>query len=110
DPARPVAEGKMLRPLFDALAVLVIRLPPLRVRPDDLPALADALLRRTGAPARELTAEAWECVRAYAWPGNLRELSAALARAKGNQSRAAELLSVWRPRLLRRIKALGLEE
>jgi transcriptional regulator with PAS, ATPase and Fis domain len=33
----------------------------------------------------------------------------ALERAGGNQSKAAELLGVWRPRLIRRIKALGLE-
>ena len=32
----------------------------------------------------------------------------ALRRAKGNRSRAAELLEVWRPRLLRRMKALGI--
>src|SRR5262249_34972491 len=34
---------------------------------------------------------------------------AALKKAKGNQTRAAELLSIWRPRLIRRIKALGIE-
>ncbi len=39
-----------------------------------------------------------------------RMIRLALERANGNQSRAAELLSVWRPRLLRRIKALGLDD
>ena len=34
----------------------------------------------------------------------------ALERAGGNKSKAAELLGVWRPRLLGRIKALGLDE
>jgi transcriptional regulator with PAS, ATPase and Fis domain len=34
----------------------------------------------------------------------------ALDRADGNRSKAAELLGVWRPRLLARIKALGLDE
>jgi DNA-binding NtrC family response regulator len=34
----------------------------------------------------------------------------ALEKCKGNQSRAAELLGIWRPRLIRRIKALGLDE
>jgi transcriptional regulator with PAS, ATPase and Fis domain len=114
-----------------------------------------------------LTPEASDCVRAYHWPGNLRELyrtllaagkraskdrvdvadlplavrqgkaaaeapskaspmqvppldtlledierrmiRLALERTGGNQSKAAELLGVWRPRLIRRIKALGLE-
>ena len=32
----------------------------------------------------------------------------ALKRAKGNKSRAADLLSIWRPRLLRRMEALGI--
>jgi transcriptional regulator with PAS, ATPase and Fis domain len=37
-----------------------------------------------------------------------RLIQRALERARGNKSRAAELLSVWRPRLLRRMQALGL--
>jgi len=38
-----------------------------------------------------------------------RMIRLALRRAGGNQSKAAEMLAVWRPRLIRRIKALGLE-
>ena len=34
----------------------------------------------------------------------------ALRKARGNRSRAAELLSIWRPRLLRRMEALGIQE
>ncbi len=34
----------------------------------------------------------------------------ALRRAKGNRSRAAELLEIWRPRLLRRMEALGITD
>src|SRR5207248_8117300 len=37
-----------------------------------------------------------------------RLIGLALRKARGNKSRAAELLSVWRPRLLRRLEALGL--
>ena len=39
-----------------------------------------------------------------------RMIRLAREKAKRNQSRAAELLSIWRPRLIRRIKALGLED
>jgi len=39
-----------------------------------------------------------------------RLLLLALRRAGGNRSRAAELLSIWRPRLLRRMEALGIRE
>ena len=34
----------------------------------------------------------------------------ALRRARGNKTRAAELLSIWRPRLLRRMEALGIAD
>jgi DNA-binding NtrC family response regulator len=39
-----------------------------------------------------------------------RLIQVALQRARGNKSRAAELLAVWRPRLLRRMEALGLDQ
>jgi DNA-binding NtrC family response regulator len=39
-----------------------------------------------------------------------RLIDLALRRSRGNKTRAAELLSVWRPRLLRRIEALGLDQ
>jgi transcriptional regulator of acetoin/glycerol metabolism len=39
-----------------------------------------------------------------------RLIEVALRRARGNKSRAAEILSVWRPRLLRRMEALGIEK
>jgi DNA-binding NtrC family response regulator len=170
DPAADARSGRLLETLYTGLNVLTIPLPPLRERPAELPRLVETMLRRAapvlGRTLAGLTADAWECVRAYNWPGNLRELYAtllrsggratgehidagdlplavrqartaaempprppsalppldqvleevekrlirlALERAQGNQSRAAEMLSVWRPRLLRRIKALGLD-
>jgi DNA-binding NtrC family response regulator len=39
-----------------------------------------------------------------------RLIQIALVMAKGNKSRAAEILEIWRPRLTRRIEALGIEE
>jgi DNA-binding NtrC family response regulator len=39
-----------------------------------------------------------------------RLIEVALSRARGNKTRAAELLAVWRPRLLRRMEALGIEQ
>ena len=38
-----------------------------------------------------------------------RLIELALKRSGGNQSKAAEMLGVWRPRLIRRIKALGID-
>ena len=39
-----------------------------------------------------------------------RLIQLALRKAKGNRSRAAELLSIWRARLIRRMEALGIED
>ena len=171
DPAEEVRAGRMLDELYSALAVLTLYVPPLREHRADLPALVDRLLQRCnsegGPPIHGLSADAWEVVRDYAWPGNLRELYAvlssarrrrrtdrigaadlpaafklrrrmeetpgrrperplpldalleaaerrlidmALRRARGKKYRAAEILEIWRTRLIRRMKALGLDD
>ncbi len=171
DPLEEVGAGRLLDELYSSLAVLTLSVPPLRERVADLPSLVDRLLQRCNAegPAqvKGLTADAWEVIRAHAWPGNLRELHAVLAgarrhartdritagdlpaalrlqrrmeetpappraqplpldalleeaerrlmelairRAGGNKKRAADLLSIPRPRIWRRLKALGMLE
>jgi two-component system response regulator AtoC len=78
DLAGMVREGRFREDLFYRLNVIPLRLPPLRARPGDLPALLGYFLHafaeqygREPAPApSELLAAA----RAYAWPGNVREL------------------------------------
>ncbi|HUH05660.1 MAG TPA: sigma 54-interacting transcriptional regulator [Kofleriaceae bacterium] len=72
--------------LFQLLAVLPVRLPPLRERAEDLPLLVshaleqlDARDRRAGA--RLLAAESIERLRQAPWPGNVRELRASIERA-----------------------------
>jgi len=96
---RRVASGRFRADLFHRLAVLEVRVPPLRSRLDELPALVGALaprLRREtrGAEVR-LAADAWPALRAHPWPGNVRELHAVLARAalcaRGRAIRAADL-------------------
>ncbi len=169
DPADAVRSGQMLDELHHALAVLVLHLPPLRSRSAELLALVQRMLERANEegerPLQELTAAAWDVLRTYRWPGNLRELyevlavarrhaakdridvsdlpaalrlavglekvagpaseralpldhlleeaerrliQLALRRAKNNKTQAAELLAVWRPRLIRRMEALGI--
>lgn len=171
EPSAEVHSGRLVTDLYCALATVTIELPPLRDRLADLPLLLGQMLerlqeddeRRVEGPS----AEAWEVLRAYRWPGNLRELLSVLAaarrhskgahlevadlpaplrlavglgempgpaperslpldklleeaerkllllalrRAQGNKSRAAELLSIWRPRLLRRMEVLGIAD
>jgi propionate catabolism operon transcriptional regulator len=77
-----VREGRFRADLFYRLAVLRLRLPPLRERPDDVPALAEWCLKTALAalgarPHANLHAEVQACsslLQQYDWPGNVREL------------------------------------
>ena len=71
--------------LYFRLAVILLRLPPLRERGDDIPLLADHFLRhysaKYGRDVRQINAQARDLMRAYPWPGNVRELSHVIERA-----------------------------
>jgi DNA-binding NtrC family response regulator len=85
-------EGKFRPDLYYRLGVFTIHLPPLRERGDDLPLLIRHFLRRfgreLGRDVREAAPDALARLRAYAWPGNIRELQSvlkqALLRSSGN--------------------------
>jgi DNA-binding NtrC family response regulator len=85
DLRRAAAAGRFRSDLYHRLAVLELRVPPLRERLDDLPllvrALAPRLCEETGLAPLALSPEAWRALRAHHWPGNVRELHAVLARA-----------------------------
>jgi len=80
-----VAAGRFREDLFFRLNVITIRLPALRERPEDLPALIDHVLAtlcsRHRRPALSLAPEARRALHAYRWPGNVRELVNTLERA-----------------------------
>jgi transcriptional regulator with AAA-type ATPase domain/TolB-like protein/Tfp pilus assembly protein PilF len=71
--------------LYHRLTVVALTLPPLRERGDDILLLAEAALARSCAkysgPAKELSPEALAALRAYRWPGNIRELNSVIERA-----------------------------
>src|SRR6218665_41700 len=71
--------------LYFRISTLPLRVPALRERPEDISLLAHTLLERLshelGRPGLGLTAEAETALRAYPWPGNLRELRNVLERA-----------------------------
>lgn len=79
-----VERGEFREDLYYRLAVVPVRIPPLRSRLEDLEALWDSLaeqtLDRIEAPPRPLSPEALERLRGHAWPGNVRELENALER------------------------------
>lgn len=93
---RPLDDRDAFRSdLFHRLAACVLRVPALRERPDDIPALAEHLLERSltqvkGAPPILLSSASLAVLRAKDWPGNVRELEnalrSALARAMAGQA------------------------
>jgi len=178
DPEAALRSERLRADLFHALSALVIRLPPLRSRREEIPLLAQHFLERAnergGRRRPGFTADAERALSGYDWPGNLSELARvveraiawdakpddreavggpidvgdlppeilgergaaylppreapprsldelladverrlienAMARARRNKSRAAEILGVSRPRLYRRIKELNLPD
>jgi len=162
-------QGKYREDLAHLLATLAIELPPLCDRRGDLPLLLQLFLEEANARSEKqlsgFSPEAFDCLEAYPWPGNVDELvrvvnqsheraagpqialgdlpdqihlaasaaahprrveetivldefltgvekellQRAMARAKGNKTKAAKLLGVSRPRLARRLVQLGLE-
>jgi len=85
DLRQAVRAGTFREDLFFRLNVVTLTLPPLRNRPEDIPLLADFFLARHAREAKRphlrLSAEALEAITRYAWPGNIRELENAVARA-----------------------------
>jgi DNA-binding NtrC family response regulator/tetratricopeptide (TPR) repeat protein len=79
-----VAARRFRADLYHRLAVLTLRLPPLRERGDDVCLLADHLLARSckdyALPPKTLTMATRAALCAYGWPGNVRELSNVMER------------------------------
>jgi two-component system, NtrC family, nitrogen regulation response regulator GlnG len=72
-----VAQGLFREDLFYRLNVVPIRLPPLRERVDDIPALVQHFLnsaRAEGLPPKTVEPGAMGRLKGYDWPGNVREL------------------------------------
>ena len=72
---RAVEDGAFRDDLYFRLSALTLRLPPLKDRKEDIPALLDALAGRHGGPAAEhFDVEAMNALLNYQYPGNVREL------------------------------------
>jgi PAS domain S-box-containing protein len=85
DLAREATENRFRQDLFYRLNVFPLRLPPLRERLEDIPALAASFAERFAHRiGRALAPPTPECARrlqAYSWPGNVRELQNVIERA-----------------------------
>lgn len=79
-----VKEGLFREDLFFRIAVVSVRMPPLRERGEDIELLARTFLKRFAAPGpgpRYLSDEAVSAISNYDWPGNVRELENRIRRA-----------------------------
>ena len=85
DPQTAITSGALRADLYYRLSAVVLRVPPLRERPDDILPLAEHFLRRFAAefarPRVRFTAFAKESLAEHSWPGNARELRNAVERA-----------------------------
>ena len=79
-----VMEEQFRPDLYYRLAVLTLRIPPLRERLEDVGDLARTFIlraKREGLPEKTLDASAIDQLKTYSWPGNVRELENVLRRA-----------------------------
>ena len=85
DLAQAIREGKFREDLYYRLAVIEIKVPPLRERKGDILPLArhfvSQLSQRLRLPELRLDAGALDHLQTYSWPGNVRELENAMERA-----------------------------
>jgi transcriptional regulator with GAF, ATPase, and Fis domain len=79
DLAEEVREKRFRADLFYRLSVILLEVPPLRERREDVPFLVEHLLQQIGAPP--MGAKPLEVLRQYDWPGNVRQLRNVLERA-----------------------------
>ncbi len=83
DLSRRFDQGTFRQDLYYRLSGLTLNVPSLRERVEDIPLLAENFLARrtrTGQPKRAFSIEAMAIIRAYSWPGNVRQLDNAIAR------------------------------
>ena len=101
DLEREVREGRFREDLFYRLNTFVIKVPPLRERPEDIPLLAsyyfEETCQRNNRQLAGITPEAMSYLTSYAWPGNVRQLRSEIERivvfAEDGQSVGVESLS-----------------
>ncbi len=77
DIKKEIERGKFREDLFFRLNVVPIDVPPLKTRREDLPLLLDYFMEKFKIDNREkmvVSADAMKALKAYSWPGNIREL------------------------------------
>jgi two-component system response regulator HydG len=80
---RDIEEGRFRRDLYYRLNVILLDLPPLRERQEDISLLADYFLSKQAGEdePKKLSPKALQILQEYLWPGNVRELENVIERA-----------------------------
>ena len=82
DLSEEVAKGNFREDLYYRLSVIPLHLPPLRERPEDIPALANHFLKKLSAPRGvKFSNKVMSVMKKYDWPGNIRELQNSVERS-----------------------------
>lgn len=83
---KAIREGSFREDLYYRLNVVLINLPPLRERKDDIPLLVEHFLRRysleSGGRVKYVPLKTLDLLMRYSWPGNVRELENVIERAQ----------------------------
>jgi DNA-binding NtrC family response regulator len=84
DLSRRVADGRFRKDLFYRINALVLKIPPLRERPEDIPPLVSSIRRNLeathGREFPDLSLKQLDVLKSYDWPGNVRQLRTVLQR------------------------------
>ena len=85
DIEREIRSGKLREDLYYRLGVVLLEIPPLRERPEDIPLLTHFFLKQISQELQRetpsISASAMKRLTSYSWPGNVRELENAIERA-----------------------------
>lgn len=74
-------QGRFRNELYFRIHVFLIFIPPLRERPEDIPGLVHHILKTLGVFVTDISPEVMQLLKAYPWPGNIRELRNVMERA-----------------------------
>jgi transcriptional regulator with PAS, ATPase and Fis domain len=85
DLSKDIEAGRFREDLYYRLAVLEVKIPPLRERNEDIPQLARCLIAKISTrlerPSVEIAEDCLQKLATYSWPGNVREMENVLERA-----------------------------
>jgi len=110
DLAKMVEDGSFRRDLYYRIRTIVIKLPRLSARPEDIPDLAIYQMKRnrrlSGGDPHRMTPDFLEALQAYDWPGNIRELSNVIDCVLSETAQEPELFPMHLPLHIRTRAAL----